>query len=129
MSLWTGCLRMTRLGARRHLRPPRAHVLSSRFYIPFLSRAGMLLRRPADRLPRRVAARHELRVEPEIAQLDSGLAADVKSIGAINDHRVRLRQLADPFLHALRIAPRGALRNLRCPVNRRPRTGIDDLDR
>src|SRR5688500_19511447 len=73
---------------------------------PRSSRRAVRPGRSADRLPRRVAAGHELRVEAEIPQLDGGLASDVESVGAEHDDRVRFRQLADPFLDALPVAPR-----------------------
>src|SRR5262245_45840674 len=67
------------------------------------SSSGLHLHRPAGCLPARVAAVHVLGVEAGVAQLDGGLAADVEAVGAIDHHRFRLRQLADPLVELLRI--------------------------
>src|SRR5262249_15456972 len=69
------------------------HQLQRRPYSPPSGR-GAWLGRAADRFPRRVSARHVLRVEAEIAQHDRGLAADVEAVHAEHHHRVGLRQLA-----------------------------------
>jgi len=69
------------------------HQLQRRPYSPPSGR-GAWLGRAADRFPRRVSARHVLRVEAEIAQRDRGLAADVEAVHAEHHHRVGLRQLA-----------------------------------
>src|SRR5262249_25700379 len=85
--------------------------------------------RVADRLPPRVAAVHVLRIESRLAQLHRGLAADVEAIRAVDDHRLGLRQLADPLLQLLRITPLDAIGRLLLARNVRPRAYVDDLDR
>src|SRR5258706_6086932 len=86
------------------------------------------LQRCTDRLPAGVAAVHILRVEASLAQLDRGLAADVESVGAVDDDGLGLRQLADPLPELLRIAPPDALRNVLQARDGRPRAHVDDLD-
>src|SRR6185369_199881 len=80
---------------------------------------------PADRFPRGMTALHELCVEAEIPQLDGGLASDVEAVGTEHDHGVRLRQLAGPLRHTLRIAPDGTLHDFLRPRNACARTGVD----
>src|SRR5262245_28347317 len=50
-------------------------------------RLSVHLDRVTDRLPARVAAVHVLRIEARLAQLDGGLATDVKAVRAVHDHR------------------------------------------
>src|ERR687887_78435 len=84
--------------------------------------------RVADCLPAGVAAVHVLRIEAGLAQLDRRLAADVKTVRTVHDHRFRLRELADPLLELLGIAPLDALRDILQARDRRPRAHVDDLD-
>src|SRR5512138_3760142 len=59
------------------------------------------LRRPVDRFPRAVPTGHVPRVEPGLAQRRRCFAADVEAVDAERHDRGFLRQLADPFVHAL----------------------------
>src|SRR4051812_24116516 len=86
------------------------------------------LDRVADRFPAGVAAIHVLRIEAGIAQLDGRFAADVKAVCAVHDHRFGFRQLADPLLELLGIAPLDALGDILPAGDRRPRTHVDHLD-
>src|SRR5439155_4619751 len=90
--------------------------------------SGLEEERMTDRLPAGVAAVHVLSVEARLAQLDRGLAADVKTVRAVHDHRFRLRELADPLLELLGIAPLNALRDILQARDGRPRAHVDDLD-
>src|SRR5688572_17385442 len=97
---------------------PRGKPIRYRFENPFSpSPAPSLSRRRlhagADGLPGRMATLHEFRVESQIAKRDRHLAPDVKTVGAVHDDGIRLRKLAGPFLYPIRVAPGGALRNIR----------------
>src|SRR2546421_11499599 len=94
------------------------------------SRRGLReeLRLAPDRLPCRVPAFHVTRIEPRIAQDARHAATDVESIYAENYDGVGLREVLDPFLHAVGIAPCGTVHDL--ALTRRGERGarIDDLD-
>src|SRR5438046_3219118 len=89
----------------------------------------MRLRCTTDRLPAGMAAFHVLRVEAGLAQRNGGATSDMKSVDAEDDHGVGLRQLAHPFLHPLRVAPRGAVDDVLRARDVVPGTRVDELDR
>src|SRR5215470_15808023 len=72
---------------------------------------------------------HVLRVEPSLAQLDRRVASDMKAVGAVDDHRLRSRELADPLLDTLRITPGRAVRDVLLPGHVEPRPHVDELHR
>ena len=53
----------------------------------------------------------------------------MKSINAEDDHRIGFREVTDPFLHPIRIAPDGAVHDVLAAGDVMPGTGIDDLHR
>src|SRR2546422_4707447 len=53
----------------------------------------------------------------------------MKSVSAEHHDRVRLRQLPDPVMNALGIAPHRTIHDVLLAGNVRSRTSIDDLDR
>src|SRR5215813_5668466 len=75
----------------------------------------------ADGLHSRVAAVHVFRVEARVAQLDGGLAADMEAVGAVDDHRLGLVELADPLQELLGIPPLNTLGDILPARDGRPR--------
>src|SRR5215470_17708553 len=59
-------------------------------------------------VPGREAASDKVRVEAALDERLRHVAPDVEAVGAINGHRLVRRQLGDPLLDAIRIAPRRA---------------------
>src|SRR3954462_12480722 len=84
--------------------------------------------RMADCPPARVSAVHLLRVEAGFAQLDRRLAADVETVRAVHDDRLRFGKLADPVLELLGVPPLYALRDVLPARDGGPRAHVDDLD-
>src|SRR5215469_4310327 len=82
---------------------------------------------PLDGLPGIVPAGHVTRVKARLAQCLGGLAANVEAVDAECDNRIGLRQLADPFVHTLRIAPGGAVHDVLGSGAVVPRARVDDL--
>src|SRR3954470_9170529 len=87
---------------------------------------GVHFDRVADRLPARMPAVHVPRIEACVAQLDRGLAAHMETVRALHDHRFCLRELADPLLELLGIAPRNALGDLLAARDGGLRAHVDD---
>src|SRR5690349_20154441 len=82
----------------------------------------------AECLPARVPAVHVLRIESGIAQLACRAAGHVKAVGAVHDHRLRFREVTDPLLQSIRIAPLHALGDVLLPGQGMPWPHVDDLD-
>src|SRR6185369_7409451 len=87
----------------------------------------ILLHRRPDCAPCGVAAFHEFRVESRVAQRDRGFASDVKPVGAKGNDWFRLREFADPILHAFGIAPRRAIDNILLARDEMSRARVDEL--
>jgi len=91
----------------------RSFLLSSRQYF-VVARCSKLSRRRSERaraargVPRRDAASDEAGVEAALDERLRHVAPDVEAVGAVNGHRLVRRQLGDPLLDAIRIAPRRA---------------------
>src|SRR5262245_23973286 len=84
------------------MRRPLPRIASSTvMYRNAISGSGVHLDRAADGFPARMAAFHVPGVEAGLPQGDRRAAADVEAVDAVHDHRLRLRQLAHPFLHPL----------------------------
>src|SRR5215216_4771134 len=83
----------------------------------------------ADGFHSRVAAVHVFRVEARVAQLDGGLAADMESVGAVDDHGLGLVELADPPRELLGIPPLSTLGDILPAHDGGPRPNVDHLDR
>src|SRR5258705_12426561 len=62
--------------------------------------------RAARGVPRRDAAADEARVEAPLDECLRHVAPNIEAVGAVNGHRLVLRQLGDPLADAIRIAPR-----------------------
>src|SRR5262249_55232665 len=86
------------------------------------------LERTTHRLPAGVSAIHVLRIESGVAELDGGLAADVKAVRAVNDHRFRFGKLTHPLLKVFGIAPPGTVGNVLQARDSRAWAHVDDLD-
>src|SRR3954468_3006617 len=81
----------------------------------------------AHRLPGVVAAGHVAGIEARLAQRDRGLATDVEAIDAVGHDRLLLRQLADPVVEPLGIAPHRAFHDVLRPRAVVTWPGVDDL--
>src|SRR6185369_16921666 len=86
----------------------------------------LLYRRP-DCAPFGVAAFHEFRVESGAAQGDRGFASNVEPVGAKGNDWFRLREFADPILHAFGIAPRRAIDDVLRARDEVSRARVDEL--
>src|SRR5437879_1966804 len=64
-------------------------------------------------VPRRDATADETRVEATLDERLRHVASDVEAVGAVDGHRLVRRQLDDPLLDAIWIAPRRARHQIR----------------
>src|SRR3954465_8049824 len=76
-----------------------------------------------------MAAVHVPSVEARLAQLDGGAATDVEAVGTVENDRLGLRELADPLLQPLGIAPGDAFRDVQLARDGMARPHIDYLYR
>src|SRR5262245_38786112 len=85
--------------------------------------------RPPGGLPGKMPAGHVASIEPGLAQDGGGLASDMEAIDAEGHDRIGLRQLADPFVDAFRIAPHRPFHHVLRPAAVVARPRVEDLDR
>src|SRR5437870_12733982 len=74
------------------------------------------LDRPLDRLPGEMSSGHVPRVKSRLAQGRRRLASDVKPVDAERDHWRALRELTDPLVDPVGVAPNRSLYHVLGPA-------------
>src|SRR5262244_3275795 len=85
------------------------------------------LARAARGVPRGDAAADEARIEAPLDQRLRHVAPDVEAVGAVHGHGLVRRQLGDPLLDAIRIAPRRAGHQIHIERHMFPCPRVDNL--